>query len=242
MESLESFTTKIVAMRIAGDIVLSDSPGASLRKWREYFGLSQQEVAKTMDISPSVLSDYEKGRRSPGTGFVKRFVRALLAIDEQRGSKRIENLIKALGIPISGVIDMQEFSRPLTMAELVEAVDGILLYPEYPTRVLIYGYTMVDSIRAIIELSSMQFYSLLGSVPERAIVFTRVTAGRSPMVAVRVSLVKPSVVVIHGPRRSIDYLSLQLAVVDRVPLIISTVGSVEELMGRLRAKAIMSSR
>jgi putative transcriptional regulator len=40
-----------------------------MKKWRVLFGLKQSEVARKMSISPSVLSDYEKGkRRSPKVG------------------------------------------------------------------------------------------------------------------------------------------------------------------------------
>ncbi|MGC9210386.1 MAG: helix-turn-helix domain-containing protein [Acidilobus sp.] len=237
MSEPESFAARAVAIRIAGDVVLSDEPGLAMRKWREYFEVSQQEVARAMGVSPSVLSDYEKGRRSPGAAFVRRFVRALLKIDSERGSRKIENLTKALGIPVTAVIDMQEFKQPLTLEDLIIAVDGILLYPDYAKGVFAYGYTIIDSIKAILELSSMQFYSLLGSVPERVIVFTKVTAGRSPMVAVRVSLVKPSVIVIHGPRTHVDSLSIELARLDRVPLVLSTLPTVEELVSRLRARA-----
>jgi len=236
LEEPEAFSYRAVAIRIAGEIALSSSPGAALRKWREYFGLSQQDVAKVMSVSPSVLSDYEKGRRTPGAGFIRRFVMALLRADAERGSKRAENLIRALGIPTTGVIDMQEFSEPLTLEDIIITVDGILLYHDYPKGVMVYGYTVVDSIKAITELTSMQFYAMLGSVPERVIVFTKVTAGRSPMVAVRVSLVKPSVVVLHGPRERMDSLSIELARLDRVPLVLSTLGSVEELVRRLRGR------
>lgn len=236
MGELEEFAYKAVAVRIAGDIVLSDSPGAALRKWREYFKLSQQEVAKYMGVSSSVLSDYEKGRRSPGAGFIRRFVTALLKVDAEKGTKRAENLVKALGIPTTGIIDMQEFSEPMTLEDIIITVDGILLYPDYPRGLVAYGYTVIDSIKAITELTSMQFYTMLGSVPERVIVFTKVTAGRSPMVAVRVSLVKPSIIVIHGPREHVDYLSIELARLDRIPLVLSTLNSVEELVQRLRRR------
>ncbi|ADL18949.1 Putative HTH-type transcriptional regulator [Acidilobus saccharovorans 345-15] len=236
MEELEEFAYKAVAVRIAGDIVLSDSPGAALRKWREYFKLSQQEVAKYMGVSSSVLSDYEKGRRSPGAGFIRRFVTALLKVDAEKGTKRSENLVKALGIPTTGIIDMQEFSEPMTLEDIIITVDGILLYPDYPKGIVAYGYTVIDSIKAITELTSMQFYTMLGSVPERVIVFTKVTAGRSPMVAVRVSLVKPSIIVIHGPREHVDYLSIELARLDRIPLVLSTLNSVDELVQRLRSR------
>ncbi|MGC9112712.1 helix-turn-helix domain-containing protein [Acidilobus sp.] len=236
MEELEEFAYKAVAVRIAGDIVLSDSPGAALRKWREYFKLSQQEVAKYMGVSSSVLSDYEKGRRSPGAGFIRRFVTALLKVDAEKGTKRSENLVKALGIPTTGIIDMQEFSEPMTLEDIIITVDGILLYPDYPKGIVAYGYTVIDSIKAITELTSIQFYAMLGSVPERVIVFTKVTAGRSPMVAVRVSLVKPSIIVIHGPREHVDYLSIELARLDRIPLVLSTLNSVDELVQRLRRR------
>jgi putative transcriptional regulator len=236
LEELEEFAYKAVAVRIAGDIVLSDSPGAALRKWREYFKLSQQEVAKYMGVSSSVLSDYEKGRRSPGAGFIRRFVTALLKVDAEKGTKRSENLVKALGIPTTGIIDMQEFSEPMTLEDIIITVDGILLYPDYPKGIVAYGYTVIDSIKAITELTSIQFYAMLGSVPERVIVFTKVTAGRSPMVAVRVSLVKPSIIVIHGPREHVDYLSIELARLDRIPLVLSTLNSVDELVQRLRRR------
>ena len=48
-----------LARRIAGEIVLSRNPGATMRKWREIFGVSQTRLSKEMGLSPSVLSDYE---------------------------------------------------------------------------------------------------------------------------------------------------------------------------------------
>jgi putative transcriptional regulator len=76
-ESVEDYAVHIIARRIAGDIVLSSEPGTALRKWREYFGASQQQVAKIMGVSSSVVSDYEKNRRIPGAKFIRRYVNAL---------------------------------------------------------------------------------------------------------------------------------------------------------------------
>ena len=50
-----------LAEKMAGEIALSPEPGATMRKWREEFKISQQELARHMTISPSVISDYEKG-------------------------------------------------------------------------------------------------------------------------------------------------------------------------------------
>jgi putative transcriptional regulator len=130
---------------------------------------------------------------------------------------------------------MMEFPRPLSLDELVDVVRGVLLTPEVGGDRLVYGYTLVDSIKAILTLSGIQYSILFGMTPERAIVFTNVQTGRSPMVAVRVSPVKPSVVVIHGPRERVDPLAVEIAKRDNVPLILSLAKSVEELRDMLRS-------
>ncbi|MDP8003483.1 MAG: helix-turn-helix domain-containing protein [Caldisphaera sp.] len=235
-ESFQNFIADLIARRISGDIVYSNNPNVGLKKWRDYFEVSQLEVARIMGVSASVISDYEKGRRAPGANFIKRFVRALLVIDHQRGWKKLDALSKALGIPRGAIIDMMEFNEPLSIADLIELVDGILLSPDYSDAIKAYGYTLIDSIKAIAELSGPQFYFLLGSTPERAIVFSNVAAGRSPMVAVRVSLVKPGIIIIHGPRRYIDPLAIELARLEGVPLILSLVKDIDQLIKRLRSK------
>lgn len=238
---LDDYVTIIVAKRIAGDIVFSEDPSSSLRKWREYFEVSQTDLARLMKVSPSVISDYEKGRRAPGVKFVQRYVRALLEADRAKGWRKVSSIAASLGIIPGVVIDMMEFSRPLTLEELIEAVKGVLLTPEVRSDRLVYGYTIVDSIKTILTLSGIQYSILFGMTPERAIVFTKVQAGRSPMVAVRVSPVKPSVVVIHGPRDRVDPLAVEIARRDNVPLILSLAKDVEELKNLLRSIASRGS-
>jgi putative transcriptional regulator len=61
-----------------------------MRKWRDLFNVTQIEVANILDLSSSVISDYEKGRRrSPGSNFIKRYVEALLEIDSKHGGIKI---------------------------------------------------------------------------------------------------------------------------------------------------------
>ncbi|MEM3953198.1 MAG: helix-turn-helix domain-containing protein [Nitrososphaerota archaeon] len=103
-------TTKEVLMaRIAGEIILSESPGNVMRKWRQLFELNQSELAKYMNISPSVLSDYENNRRkSPGASFIRKFVKALIEADLQRGGvhfRRYSMLHRDLSVAI---LDMGE--------------------------------------------------------------------------------------------------------------------------------------
>ena len=73
--------------KIAGEIAVSSDPGRIIRKWREEFGLSQHQLADAMDVSHSVISDYESGRRkSPGVTVVKKLVDALIELDVRNGS------------------------------------------------------------------------------------------------------------------------------------------------------------
>ena len=59
--------------KIAGEITLSPKPGQTIRKWRSVFGLSQTDLANYLKLSPSVISDYESGRRkSPGIKTIKK--------------------------------------------------------------------------------------------------------------------------------------------------------------------------
>jgi Predicted transcriptional regulator len=77
---------EMVAKKIAGDILYSSNIGLAMKKWREYFGVKQSELAKMLGISASVISDYESGRRrSPGSYVLKRFIQAIIAKDEETG-------------------------------------------------------------------------------------------------------------------------------------------------------------
>lgn len=92
---------------------------------------------------------------------------------------------------------------------------------------------MVDSIRAILEMSSEEFLKLYGWTTERALVFTKVTTGRSPMIAVRVQGLKPAVIVLHGVKR-LDELAVKLAERERIPLVVSKASNENELINGLR--------
>lgn len=231
------YVLQTIAKRIAGDIVFSSNIAAALRKWREYFEVSQSEVARVMNVAPSVISDYEKGRRVPGAKFVQKFVSALLEIDEKRSWKKVSSLTANLGIMPEVIIDMREFERPVRLDELVASVKGILLNPEVRIDRVVYGYTVIDSIKAILSLSGIQYSILFGLTPERAFVFTKVAMGRSPMVAVRVAPIKPSVVVLHGPRERVDPLAVEIARREGIPLILSLAKDENELLSELRGLA-----
>ena len=79
MASNSTNVQKQLSRRMAGEIVISDQPGQTLRKWRDIFKLSQKELANLLDVKPSVVCDFEKGRRnSPGIGTVRKIVEAMV--------------------------------------------------------------------------------------------------------------------------------------------------------------------
>ncbi len=230
------------AIRIAGDIVMSRSPGRNMRKWREIFGVSQVELAHKMGISASVLSDYESLRRkSPGSMFIRRFVRSLLEIDIERGGTTLRNIRRLLlGSEklYEAIIDMREFEAPVTIHDFCKAIEAELVVDTDSGSSLIYGYTIVDSIKLILEVPSSDYIRLYGATTQRAAIFTRVRYGRSPIVAVKAMQagtggLRPALVVLHGPE-ALDPLALTVARREGIPVAVTRIKDVQELVRRLR--------
>ncbi len=224
---------EVLARRIAGEIILSSKPGGTMRKWRELFAVSQMRLSDTMVVSSSVISDYESGRRkNPGTRFVRRFVWALLKIDEERGSRFINEFAKLTGSPSNAIIDIREFPIPVRVEYLYKAIKGeAMTGSNWPVKE-VKGYTVVDSKRVIETLSGSEFSQLFGTTTERVLVFTHIENGNSPMLAVRMSSLKPRLVVFHGTQPD-DY-SIKLAEYEKIPLAYSNLPTVEQLVKTLR--------
>lgn len=223
-----------VKKRIAGELIFSEHPGQTIRKWRTTFGLSQVELAKYLGVASSVISDYEKSRRKPGVKFVRSFIEALIKHDELSGYTVVKSLAQSMGLLITGIIDIVELSRPVKLDELVTAVEGYVVNSRF-IALPIYGYTVVNSYEAIESLRGNEFWVIMGLSNVRALVFTGVTTGRSPMIAVRVAPTKPAAVVIHMPK-IVDTLAIRLADREMIPLIVSTLPTINKLVESLRSK------
>ena len=188
-----------LAEKIAGEVTLSSDPGATLRKWRTDFDVSQTDLAGQLDVSSSVISDYESGRReSPGIGVVSRLVEGLIAIDERRGGDRIRQYGRVLsaGFESDVVYDLREYATAVPLSRFYGTIGATELASGNTDR--ISGHTVIDSIQAITRLSSEEFFRLYGQSTNRALVFTGVTRGESPLVALRVVNPTPNAVVLHG--------------------------------------------
>ena len=221
--------------RIAGEITLSDSPGSAMKKWRELFGVTQVELAKQIKISTSTISDYESNRRlSPGVGVIRRFVDALFSIDESKGGTvraGLERFSTKEAQP-QPFYQIHDFVAPISGMDFSRIIEGkVLSNPGYLDSIKLFGYTRVDSLRVILEMSPSEYPKLFGSTTERAFIFEHVSSGRSPLVVIRVAPIKPKIVVLHNVT-TVDKLAIKIAQVEKLPLL-ATKLDIKEIESRL---------
>lgn len=229
-----------VAAHIVGEIVLSPNPGKTMKKWRETFHATQTELAAAMGVSPSVICDYESGRRrSPGTKFLRRFVSGLIEIDESRGSHVLRSFMALAGTSKlwNAVLDLREFEEPVRSKEFCEKIDADLVVGT--GKEVILGYTVVDSLKLVVEVPAVEYIRLYGSTTQRAAIFTGVTLGRSPIIAIKAMMasmggLKPALVVIQGTKK-LDKLAVEIAQREGIPLALCKHDSVEALLEALRS-------
>jgi len=221
-----------VREKIAGEICLSNEPGKTIRKWREQFKISQQELSKHLGVSPSVISDYEAGRRkSPGIVTVRKIVDAFIEIDEKAGGSILKQY--SLAAKTESIIAIKEFAVEVLASDLVSKIEGENLTPTIDLDDHIHGFTVLDSVRAITSLSSFDYLKIYGWSSQRALVFTGVRFGRSPMIAIRAHPLKPAMVVYEKPEQ-VDELAIRLAELEGIPLI-RTQMAVGELVEKLQS-------
>jgi putative transcriptional regulator len=205
-----------------------------MKKWRELFAVSQVSLSGKMLLSSStVISDYESGRRkSPGAKFIRRFVWALLSIDEEKGGRFIREFAKLTSSPTMPIVDLREFPIPVRVEYLCRAINGEVMVGTDKFVKEVNGYTVVDARKAVEALSGLEYAQLLGATTERALVFTNVENPALAMMIVRVSHLKPRVVVFH--RVKPDEAAIKLAEYEQIPIIYSAAPSLELLVKSLR--------
>jgi len=229
-----------IAIYIAGDIITSDNPGEVIKKWRLVFGLTQTALATRLNTSPSVISDYESGRRKfPGSRFIRKFVQALIEADLERGGHVLNLLQRQLLRERfwTAVIDMREFTEPVPISTFLQSIEAEVLVPP-PQTLDIYGYTIVDSVKLVLEGPSVEYVRLYGGTSQRAAIFTKVSTGRSPIIAIKsmsaVLSVKPSIVVLHGIKQeTVDPLAVEIAKRSYIPLAVTNI-TLEKMIENLR--------
>src|SRR3989441_11554017 len=136
-----------------------------MRKWRTEFRITQTELARFMRVSPSVISDYESGRRtSPGIRTIKKLVEAILEIDRRAGqriAKRYEEF--------SDVIpSMKEFSSGMRVSDFLRKIDGRPLTRAMSLRRALYGGTGGGLFEGSTSLATPGYPPPSGGAPARA--------------------------------------------------------------------------
>ncbi len=208
--------------KIAGEVVLSPHPGRTLRKWREDFAISQRDLAKHLQTVPSVISDYESERRvSPGAAFIRRYVDALIAVDADHGGKVGQRL--GLRPHSEGILGMREFAVAIPLKTLSDRLDAHAV-SRVDLHRDVHGFTVLDAPRAILSIDASRFVEVYGWTTQRALIFSNVKYGRSPMVAIRAHPLKPAAVVFANPGR-IDALAVRLSEVENIPLLTTSLNA-----------------
>ena len=112
-----------------------------------------------------------------------------------------ENMCEHLGL--DSICSVCEFQDPIELATIVEKLNAEVIFGRMD--ITIWGYTVHDSMKAIIEMLPDQFQKIYGRSTARALIFTGFLR-QIAMVAVRVSNLKPGAVVLQGlmPSRSIS--------------------------------------
>jgi putative transcriptional regulator len=205
-----------------------------MRKWRELFAVSQISLGDKMLLkSSAVISDYESGRRkSPGAKFIRRFVTSLLQIDEEKGSRFIREFARLTSSPSMAIVDLREFPIPVRVEYLCKAINGEITAGAEKYVKEVNGYTVVDARKAVEALSGLEYAQLFGATTERALVFTNVESPALAMMMVRVSHLKPRVVVFHKVKPDLE--AVKLAEYEQIPLVWSSSPSLEQLVKSLR--------
>lgn len=234
----ETFLAKEkLAKDIVGEIVLSSEPEKILKKWRSIFGFSQKKVANYLGITSSVISDYESGRRkSPGVSVVKKYVNSLLNLDIKRGGQVIKSFSQSSdsNLLTKAIIDIKEFSSGMNIFEFCRHLNADVMTktPGGLDRE-IYGYTVIDSIKAISELSFSQLINLYGTTTQRALFFTNISTGRTPMVAIKLTNLQPGLVILHGIDK-VDEVAINIAEAENIPLAVCRLDKIDDITERLK--------
>ena len=111
---------RVLQEKIAGEITLSSNPGQTIRKWRKNFDISQHTLSEHLRLSPSVISDYESGRRkSPGVVTIRKIIESFFEIDESRGGEIIKRYTQP-SERSEAIFSINEFSSDMRIADFLK--------------------------------------------------------------------------------------------------------------------------
>jgi len=139
-------------------------------------------------------------------------------IDNERGNP-ILSKNAGRGGKGRGIFELHEFRHEHAAVDFQKMIGAHGCCKRGPHEVKkLYGYTLMESLKSYSKLPFSQFPKLYGSMSERRIRITQVSTGRSPMVVIRVTPMKPSLVVLHGIKE-VDPLAIKIAEREQIPVL-----------------------
>jgi putative transcriptional regulator len=220
---------------IVGEVVVSDNIEEILRKWRTIFKVSQKALAGELNITSSVISDYESGRRkSPGIKMIKKYIDGIINLDLKGGGEVVKSFMQNTEKQIipKAITAMREFLIGVGPEIFCRTINADVVVRGNTKD--IYGYTVIDSIEAITELPTPELINIYGSNTQRALIFTKVSTGRSPMIAIKLTTLKPSVVVLHGMKGGVDEIAKRIAEAENITLAVCRLENINDVLAKLK--------
>ena len=129
-------------------------------------------------------------------------------------------------------MDIKEFSSAMGIPEFLRVLNCVPVVRNGMDKP-IYGYTVIDSHKAITEMSFNELIKLYGITSQRALIFTKVSTGKTPMVAIKLTNLHPALVVLHG-LDVVDEVAKRIAEVEGIPLAVARMESPEAIIEQLR--------
>ena len=88
-------------------------------------------------------------------------------------------------------------------------------------------------MKAITDLSPMDMVKLYGMTSDRVLIFTGTNTGKSSMVALKVTNLKPGLVILQGSEK-IDDLAKRIGELEGIPIGTTKIKNVESLLKTLK--------
>jgi putative transcriptional regulator len=127
---------------------------------------------------------------------------------------------------------MREFGSGMNIGRFCKKISASMLVERGMDKP-VYGYTIIDSFKAITEFSFEDLVKLYGPTTQRALIFTKVTTGRTPMVAMKLTNLHPALVVLHG-LDSVDDVAKRIAEVEGIPLALCRLDDINRVTEKLK--------
>jgi putative transcriptional regulator len=157
-------------------------------------------------------------------------------MDEENEGKHIQKYSTMLfsNVEDDVIYDIHEYATAIPLKDFSDAIGCTLLCGSMDQ--VLFGYTVVNSLNAIMQFSSDEFNRIYGWSTERAVVFTNVSTGKSPMVAIRVTPFKPRCVVLQGlDIGDVHPIVEKMAERDRITVMCTTM-DIDKIVSTLRDK------